>query len=126
MQLEIVTPAGTAVTTVVDELIAPGQEGEFGVLPGHTPFISAIRPGVLRYLKSGVEQRLAVGGGLVEVSGADRIVVLTEHSEAPDQIDVAAARRDLEQAEQAARSGETGAEAARAWAQARLDTATRK
>ncbi len=126
MQFEVVTPSGTAVTAEVDEVIAPGQEGEFGVLPGHTPFMSAMRPGVLRYIKGGAEQRLAVGGGLVEVSGTDRIIVVTERSEKPEQIDVAVARRELDEAEQAARTSEPGAEQKRAWAQARLDTVARK
>ena len=42
MHLEVVTPTGTAVSTNVDEVIVPGAEGEFGVLAGHTPFMSAL------------------------------------------------------------------------------------
>lgn len=126
MQFEVVTPSGTAIAAEVDEVIAPGQEGEFGVLPGHTPFMSAMRPGVLRYGKGSASQVLAVGSGLVEVSGDDRIIVITDRSEKPEQIDVAAARKDLDAAEQAARAGEADAEARRAWAQARIDAASRK
>jgi len=84
MLLEVVTPAGSAVSTNADEVIVPGAEGEFGVLPGHTPFISALRPGNLRY-KSGAEvHTLSIGAGLVEVTGLDKIVVLTDRAVRPD------------------------------------------
>jgi F-type H+-transporting ATPase subunit epsilon len=84
MQLEIVTPSGTAVSAEVDEVIAPGSEGEFGVLPGHTPFMTAMKPGILRYSKAGVETRLSVGSGLIEVTGNDRVVVITERAVKPE------------------------------------------
>ena len=78
MQLEIVTPAGSALTTETDEVIVPGAEGEFGVLAGHTPFMSALKPGTLRYRAQGTTQSLAIGAGLVEVTGQNRVVVLTD------------------------------------------------
>ncbi len=78
MQLEVVTPTGTAATADADEIIVPGAEGEFDVLPGHTPFVSAMKPGVLRYRKGGDFRSLTVGAGLVEVTGGDRVIVLAE------------------------------------------------
>jgi F-type H+-transporting ATPase subunit epsilon len=140
MQLEVVTPRGVAVSTDADEVTAPGARGEFGVLPGHTPFIAALRPGVLSYRKGGKREVLAVGAGFAEVSGKDRVVVLTqlaadtrdadakrEPGSAP--IDAREAQRDLDDAERALKEGkqvEGGPtreewESRRAWAQARLD-----
>jgi F-type H+-transporting ATPase subunit epsilon len=84
MPLAAVPPSGPAVSAEVDEVIAPGSEAEFGVLPGHTPFITAMKPGTLRYSKGGVETRLQVGGGLIEVTGADRVVVITERAVKPE------------------------------------------
>ena len=126
MQVEVVTPKGTAVSTDADELVAPGQNGEFGVLPGHSPFISALRPGVLRYTKGGQEHRFAIGTGLVEVTGHDRVVVMTDRSSKAEEIDVAEARRDLEEADQLAKSNDATADNKRAWAQARIDASARK
>jgi F-type H+-transporting ATPase subunit epsilon len=83
MKLEVITPAGTLVTAEIDEVTAPGTRGEFGVLPGHTPFMSALRPGTLRYRKGGEQKVLSVGAGYVEVSGEDRIVVLVDRAVTP-------------------------------------------
>jgi F-type H+-transporting ATPase subunit epsilon len=124
MHLEIVTPAGTALATDADEVVAPGVRGEFGVLPGHTPLLSGLKAGVLvwRAVKGGRSGVLAVGPGYAEVDGHDRIVVLTQEAVTAEQIDVAAARQELEQAERALKeSASTDAEARRAWAQARID-----
>ncbi len=126
MHLEVVTPTGTAVEAEVDEVTAPGQGGEFGVLPGHTSFLSALRPGVLRYVKSGQENRLAISTGLVEVTGTDRVVVITNRTARMDEIDADAVRKELDEADAAAKTGDALAEPRRAWAQARLDTLARK
>jgi F-type H+-transporting ATPase subunit epsilon len=84
MLLEVVTPTGSAVSTNADEVVVPGAEGEFGVLAGHTPFMSALKPGSLRY-RTGAEMHvLSIGAGLVEVTGLDKVVVLTERATRPD------------------------------------------
>jgi F-type H+-transporting ATPase subunit epsilon len=124
MHIEIVTPTGTAVSTDADEIVAPGSEGEFGVLPGHTAFMSAIKPGVLRYRTGGTQHSLAVGPGLVEVTGHDSVIVLVERVATPESIDVANARKQLEAAEVALKNAtapDGAAEQERAWAQAQLD-----
>ena len=126
MKVEVVTPAGTTVSTEADELIAPGVAGEFGVLPGHTPFISAMKPGVLKYKTGGALHQLAVGAGLVEVSGDERVVVITERTAKVEDIDVGAARRELDEADTAARSGDKHAEQKRQWAQAQLDAVSKR
>lgn len=130
MKLEVITPTGTTVTADIEEVTAPGVRGEFGVLPGHTPFVSALRPGVLRYKKSGEQKMLAVRAGYIEVSGEDRIVVLVQAAMRSDDIDASKAKSDLESADSALRSlpdtaGRMALEAERGWAQARLDARTR-
>jgi F-type H+-transporting ATPase subunit epsilon len=129
MHVEVVTPHGTALESEVDEVTAPGVRGEFGVLPGHTPFVSALKAGVLSYrAKGGKRGVLAVGPGFAEVSGRDRIVILTQQAKPADQVDVAAAQRELDDADRQlkesreAGAGRTELEARRAWAQARLDS----
>ncbi len=126
MKVEVVTPTGTVVSTDADELIAPGVAGEFGVLPGHTPFISAMKPGILKYKTGGAVHQLAVGAGLVEVSGDERVVVITDRTAKVEDIDVASARRELDEADAAARSGDKHAEQKRQWAQAQLDAVSKR
>ncbi len=142
MQVEVVTPAGIAASAECDEVTAPGVRGEFGVLPGHTPFITALKPGVLVWKsKSGSGEKkggvLAIGSGFAEISGKDKIVVLTQHAATLEQIDPTAAQKDLDEAERLLKEWKTpeaGAagpsredlEARRAWAQARLDARNTK
>jgi F-type H+-transporting ATPase subunit epsilon len=119
MKVEVVTPEKAALSTDADELVAPGVRGEFGILPGHTPFVSALKPGVLMARKGQKRQLFAIGAGYAEVDGHDKIVVLTQTAVAAEDIDTAAAQRDLEHAVK------EGKEAAREWAQARLDARNR-
>jgi F-type H+-transporting ATPase subunit epsilon len=98
LHLDIVTPARRVASLVVDSVRAPGAEGQFGVLPGHTPFIAAMDPGELLYVAGGREHRFFVGGGFVEVA-EDRVIVLAEAAEAAQEIDVDRARRALADAQ---------------------------
>ncbi len=80
----------------VEELVAPGQMGEFGVLPGHVPFLSVLFPGRLRFkTEESGENTLIIHGGLADVKD-DIISILTDQSENPEEVDVAAARKDSE------------------------------
>jgi F-type H+-transporting ATPase subunit epsilon len=81
MQLEVLTPQKTAVTVEVDEVTVPGLAGEFGVLPGHTPFLTALKAGLLTWRGKGGAGSLQIGNGYCEVDGKDRIVVLTQSAE---------------------------------------------
>ncbi len=83
MQLEVLTPQRTAVTAEVDEVTVPGLAGEFGVLPGHTPFLTALRPGLLSWRGKSGSGTLQIGNGYCEVDGKDRIVVLTSSADKP-------------------------------------------
>ncbi len=105
IDLSILTPERTLVEQPVDSLVAPGTEGEFGVLPGHEPFMAPLRPGELHYEANGDTVWFAVSGGFVEVTGA-RITVLARTAEPRDEIDMeraqAARARALEKLSQAA------------------------
>jgi F-type H+-transporting ATPase subunit epsilon len=125
MKVEVVTPDRAALSTDADELVAPGVRGEFGILPGHTPFVSALKAGVLVARKGQKRQVFAVGAGYAEVDGHDKIVVLAQNAVAAEDVDTARAQKDLEEADRALKEGKTEAASARDWAQARLDARAR-
>jgi F-type H+-transporting ATPase subunit epsilon len=84
----------------VEEVVAPGTEGQFAVLPEHAAFITTLVPGEMRIIKGGEEEVMAITGGFLEVRN-DRIVILADAAERVDEIDVAraeAARRKAEEA----------------------------
>ena len=96
--LDIVTPQRYIVKDEVSELMAPGVEGYFGVLPGHIPFITTLGIGELSYRKGSEERHLAVTWGYIEVQG-DKVIVLAETAERAEEIDAARAERARERAE---------------------------
>lgn len=75
--LQVITPMKLVVDEKVDEVVAPGVVGEFGVLPGHVPFITVLAEGELRYKKGSHEKKLIVEGGIAEVRD-DKVTVLTD------------------------------------------------
>jgi F-type H+-transporting ATPase subunit epsilon len=99
MLLELATPTRLLVSSEVDEVVAPGTEGYFGVLPGHAAFLTTLTAGELTYRQGREEQHLAVIGGFAEVSG-DRVIILAEAAERPEEIDRARAERARQRAEQ--------------------------
>jgi F-type H+-transporting ATPase subunit epsilon len=99
LQFELATPSRLLVSAEVDEVVAPGAEGYFGVLPGHAPFLTTLAPGDVMYRQGGVEHHVAVAGGFAEVTG-DRVIILAETAEAPEEIDRARAERARQRAEQ--------------------------
>src|SRR5215213_8761435 len=100
IQLEIVTPERRVLAEPVDSVNVPGAGGELGILPGHTPLISQLQTGVLTYQQGRATHRLHVSGGFVEVAD-DRVSVLAEIAERPEEIDAARARLAREHAEKA-------------------------
>jgi F-type H+-transporting ATPase subunit epsilon len=99
MLLEIVAPSRQVVRSErVDEVLAPGSEGEFGVLPGHTPFLTTLKVGLLSYREGTEWHHLAVDWGYAEV-GPDRVVILAEGADRASEIDLAEARLAKERAE---------------------------
>ncbi len=97
-RLEIVTPTRHLVSEGVDEVTAPGVDGEFGVLVGHTPYLVELGMGELMYRIGNVETFLAVRRGFAEV-GLDKVTILAEEAEFPTEIDLARAEKLLAEAE---------------------------
>ncbi len=83
LQLSIVTPEGTLVELAVDSLLAPGAEGEFGVLPAHEPYLTVLQAGELRYVVNGKTFHVAVSGGFAEVT-QERVTILAQTAEPRD------------------------------------------
>jgi F-type H+-transporting ATPase subunit epsilon len=100
IRLELVTPERLLLSEDVDEVVAPGYEGEFGVLPEHTQYLAILNIGVLRYRKGSEYRRIALGGGFAEVT-PERVVVMAETAERAEEIDIERARRARERAEAA-------------------------
>lgn len=95
INLKVITPSMLVIDEPVKEVVAPGELGEFGVLPGHVPFISTLSPGCVKF-KSGTETRsLIIHGGLAEVH-ENSVRILTDAAERPDSIDQVAAKKELE------------------------------
>jgi F-type H+-transporting ATPase subunit epsilon len=88
LKLEIITPDATAYSEDVDMVTLPGAEGQLGVLPDHVPLMTEVLPGEIIVHKSGQERFLAVGDGLVEITG-DRVAILTDMAVAAENIDEA-------------------------------------
>jgi F-type H+-transporting ATPase subunit epsilon len=100
IRLELVTPERLLVSDEVDEVIAPGYEGEFGVLPEHTQYLAILSAGVLRYRKADEVRKVAVSGGFAEVT-SDQVAVLADVAEKAEEIDVDRARQARSRAEAA-------------------------
>lgn len=98
IKLEVVTPLQLAVATNVSEVSAPSVNGEFGVLPGHRPLLAALEHGAVKYIEDGRAKHAAVAPGFAEV-GPDQVVLLVEHWERAEDIDVDDARDDFARAE---------------------------
>jgi F-type H+-transporting ATPase subunit epsilon len=97
--LELATPTRQLVSEEVDEVVAPGTEGYFGVLPGHAPFLATLSSGEVVYRHGRAETHLAVHGGFAEVT-PERVIILAETAERPEEIDQARAERAKQRAEQ--------------------------
>ncbi len=122
LQLDVITPERRLLSEQADAVTVPGLGGELGILPGHTPLISALQTGVLSYTQGGTTRRLLVSGGFVEVNG-DRVSVLADLAELPEEMDAARARLEREEAER--RLGAfTGTPEEQAEVRAQLDRAS--
>lgn len=97
--LEVVTPEKLLLSQQVDELIAPGVEGEFGVLPGHTYFLSMLKIGELRYRIGDQTNYMSVLWGFAEVT-PKKVTILAEIAEKAEDIDVERAAQKVAEAEQ--------------------------
>ncbi len=142
MRLSVTTPRGALVDTDVEEVTAPGALGEFGVLPGHVPLMSALKPGVLVYRTKDRSATLAVGSGFLQVAPiagqnpgsahSDRVLVLVDQALSAGSVDKASAEKDLAAADQELSQWKRELDGEyqallqrRQWAAARVDAAGR-
>ncbi len=98
LQLEIISPSGVVYTGDVTHVQAPGQTGYFGVLPNHTPMISALTIGRITAETANGEALFATSGGVAEVHG-DKVVILAETAEEKSKIDLSRAQEAQKRAE---------------------------
>ena len=107
LSLEVATPSRLVVAETVDEVVIPGSQGYFGVLPGHAPLLATLGIGELTYRKGASQMHLALTGGFAEVRN-DKVIVLAENAERPDEIDRERAQRAKERAERRLSGREPG------------------
>ncbi len=97
--LEIVTPSRKLLSREVEEVTAPGQEGEFGVLAGHSPFLTILKAGEISYKKGTETGALAISRGYAEVF-PDKTTILVDSAQIDTEINAEAARQELSKAEE--------------------------
>ena len=98
LRLEFVTPERALVHEDVDEVEIPGEDGYFGVLPGHAPLLAALQPGELWYRRGGERHFAFVAGGFAEVL-PDRVAILAQVAEKAEEIDIQRAEASKRRAE---------------------------
>ena len=97
MQLDVVTPEKAVLSRKAIEVVAPGSQGEFGVLIGHTPFLTTLKAGQIIVKTEDRDIYVAVGGGFAEVI-ANRVIILAETADMAEDIDAAEVKAEIEQA----------------------------
>ena len=97
MRLEIITAERQVYSDDVDVVVAPGIEGQLGILPHHAPLMTALQPGELMVRKNGEESYLVVTGGFMEVLG-NRVTILADAAERSEEIDEQRAQQAVERA----------------------------
>jgi F-type H+-transporting ATPase subunit epsilon len=98
LKLEIITPAATVFSEDVEMVTLPGVEGEMGILPQHVPLMTQMVPGEMVVRKNGQDRFLAVGEGLIEITG-DHVTILTDQAMAAENIDVTLAEEARQRAQ---------------------------
>jgi F-type H+-transporting ATPase subunit epsilon len=127
--VNLVTPKGVVTQSETDSVQAPGELGEFELLPGHVPMLTALRPGVLT-IGTKARAKYAVGAGYLRIDPAGSVEILVEQAIPATEIDADAARKDLQAAEaELAKWGDKAQDgdyhnlvAKSSWARARIDT----
>jgi F-type H+-transporting ATPase subunit epsilon len=101
--LEIVTPYGSVVNSKVEDAYIPGSQGDFGVLPGHAPFLTSLRIGELHYRREKEIHFLAINRGFAEVTPT-RVTILADTAEPAEEIDIERAKSAKVRAEEKLRT----------------------
>ncbi len=124
VDFELVSPETLLLSEAVEMVVVPGDEGDFGVLPGHAPMISTIRAGVIHvFAGNAVQKRIFVAGGFAEVT-PERCTVLAEEAVVVDDIDRGVVEQELKDLSEDVEDADDDGE--RAVSQARLDVARAK
>jgi F-type H+-transporting ATPase subunit epsilon len=126
--VNLVTPKGVVAHTETDSVQAPGELGEFELLPGHVPMLTALRPGVMT-IGTKARSKYAVGPGYLRIDPTGSVEILVEQAQLATEIDVDSARKELQAAEaELARWGDKAQDgdyhnlvARVTWARARID-----
>jgi F-type H+-transporting ATPase subunit epsilon len=126
--VNLVTPKGVVAHTETDSVQAPGELGEFELLPGHVPMLTALKPGVLT-IGSKTRNRYAVGPGYLRIDPAGSVEILVEQAVTASDVDVETAKKDLAAADaELAKWGDKAQDgdyqnlvARSGWARARID-----
>ena len=126
IRLEVVTPEKLVVDEDAQIVMAPGSLGEFGVLPGHTPFLTTLKTGIIRYTDaSGKERFVFVSGGFTEALPG-KVTVLAESAERRSDIDIERAENAIDRAEKRIASQNETEKVDYVRAKAALDRAIRR
>lgn len=130
MRLEIVTAERVVYSEDVSVLVAPGIDGELGILPRHAPLLTVLKPGEIRVVSDGEESYIAVSGGFLEVMG-DKVTILADTAEHASEIDIERSEEALGRAQEQVSASASDADLERALAsmrrsQARLKVARRR
>jgi F-type H+-transporting ATPase subunit epsilon len=100
IRLEVVTPEKSVISDKAQIVMAPGELGEFGVLFGHTPFMTSLKTGTMKYMDtSGTECYVFVSGGFAEAL-PDRVTILADSAERRRDIDIERAKAAMQRAEE--------------------------
>jgi F-type H+-transporting ATPase subunit epsilon len=99
IRLDIVTAERAVYSEEVDAVIAPGIEGQLGILPHHAPLMTTLEPGELLVRRGGEEISLVISGGFLEVR-PDRVIILADAAERSDEIDLSRAEEAKRRAEE--------------------------
>ncbi len=105
LRLDVVSPHGSVVSEDVEEISAQGSEGDFGVFPGHVPFITTLKVGMLTYRTGSDSRYVFVNSGYAEVL-PDKVIVLADSAEKSEDIDVERAKAAMQRAEERLKQAE--------------------
>ena len=130
VKLDIITPERVVYSQPVDMVVARAIDGDIGIMPGHTPLVTALETSVLKIIKDGEETPVPISDGFLEVK-PEQVNVIVRTAELPEEIDVERAREARERAqrrlrEERSRIDETRARAALERAMARIDAAEKR
>ena len=99
LHFDLVSPERVLFSGDVDQVDLPGAEGDMGILAGHAPLVTALRPGILTIFRGGAREPIVIGGGVAEV-GPGGLTVLADHAVALESFDAMSLAADIKDAEQ--------------------------